>query len=117
MSDAEYDVIRQISHNKNDFFRLLEIGAGNGNALSRVHYLYPNAAIWGIEKIPAVIQSGLRTVPLLYYDWECGDLPFIENFFDYIIYNNRADSIPPKEKIILTFSKYLTNGGKIFFTF
>ncbi len=118
MSEEENIAIQQIMHDKYDFFRLLEIGAGNGNALSRVHYLYPNAQVLGIEQNPLVVQNAVETVPILCLSWKTDRLPFTDHFFDYIIVHNRGLSVtPPKEEITDYFSKYLKENGKLLFTF
>ena len=86
VTKEEADVTKEFVHNKEDYFRVLEVGAGSGNMLSRLHYLYPLATIYGIEANETVVRNGIETVPLLCLDWRKDKLPFTNKFFDYIYF-------------------------------
>lgn len=115
--EQELEQIMKITHGREDFFRVLEVGAGSGNALSRITYLYPNAEVIGIEENPLVVSMAVETIPILCMDWKKEKLPFIGKCFDYIIYNDRLGLGLPKELIEKYFRHYLKDNGKLFFVF
>lgn len=117
MLEAENELLHQISHNRDDYFRLLEVGAGSGNALGRAKYLYPEAEIIGLEENEVVLRNAIETVPILCLDWKKDRMPFIDHYFDYIIYNDRWGEGLNKEAVVQFFTKYLKSDGKLFFVF
>lgn len=117
LQDVEKELFNQISHNQNDFFRVLEVGAGSGNALTKLKYMYPNAQVYGVEENMQAVENSVETVPILCLDWRKDKLPFVEQFFDYIIYNDRRSRGKSKEEIAQCVGKYLKADGKLLFTF
>lgn len=117
MLEKENELLHQITNDKNAFFRLLEVGAGSGNALGRAKYLYPNAEMVGVEENEIVLSNAIETVPILCLDWKKDKLPFLPKFFDYIIYNDRWDEKIDREVVEQYFSQYLKDNGKLFFVF
>ena len=52
MSINELEYIKNLEkkgYKKDSTFKLLHIGCGCGNMLGRIHYMYPNAQLYGIE--------------------------------------------------------------------
>ena len=117
MLEAENNILHQISHDRNDFFRLLEVGAGSGNALGRAQYLYPQAQIIGLEENEIVLHNAIESVPILCLDWKKDRLPFLYHSFDYIIYHDRWGENIPKETVTAFFAQYLKEDGKLYFVF
>ena len=113
----EYELLQRITHNKNDSFNIMEVGAGSGNALSKIKYLYPNAKVIGIEKNDKAVENAIETVPILCLDWQNERLPFLKHSFDYIIYNDRWNEGIVKKDVEKYMEEYLKNTGKLFFVY
>lgn len=92
VTEAEEETMKCIKKSKEDYFRILEIGSGSGNFLSRIKYHYPQSSVYGIENNSTVIKNGIETIPNLFLDWKEDKLPFPNEYFDYIIVNKRDSS-------------------------
>lgn len=113
ITEAEENTLKLIGKSKDEQFRVLEVGSGSGNFLSRIKYLYPLASVYGVESNPTVIKNGIETIPNLLLDWKKDKLPFPDGYFDYIIVNRR-DSNEETEKLAEELlSGYLKKTGKI----
>ena len=114
VTKQEACVLDSISHKANEYFRILEVGAGSGNMISRIKYLYPLATVYGTESNEKVVRNGVETIPLLYVDWKTQQLPFVDGYFDYIIVNTREALDFTKEFVDERIKRYLKQDGKIF---
>ena len=68
LTDEEIQMIRQIAlegYKKEDVFDMVYYGAGCGNALSRVKYLYPNARLVGVENNEVVRKHAIGGVEII----------------------------------------------------
>lgn len=113
----ELEQIEKIKRGKDEFFRVLEVGAGSGNALSRISYMYPNSYVVGIEENALIVSQAVETIPILLVDWKKDKLPFVRESFDYIIYNDRLGLNLPRELVEKFFRHYLKKDGELFFVF
>lgn len=113
VTEAEGNMISRINHSKNDKFRVLEVGSGTGNLLSKIKYLYPNSVVYGIEKEEGAIALSIENVNVLLLDFEKQLLPFMKNSFDYIIYNDRFGNGPSKEVVSNILNDYLSEDGSL----
>lgn len=94
VTEKEAAITEEITHSQNEYFKILEIGAGSGNMISRLKYLYPQSVVYGIEDNETVVKNGVESIPLLYLDWKSDRLPFAQGFFDYIvIFDRRGEGI------------------------
>lgn len=115
VTESEANTIKKINHSRYDTFRLLEIGAGSGNLLTRVKCAYPNAEIYGVETDEGAIWNGVHSLPILKVDWHNEKLPFPEEYFDYIIYYDRFGKGIDREEVENKLNKYLSVEGQIIF--
>ena len=113
VTKEEAATLDKVHHARDDFFRILEVGAGSGNMISRIHYLYPQAAVYGIEANEIVVKNGVESLPLLCLDWQKDRIPFPDKYFDYIIFNSRGGEMPTGEKLNDIFGAFLNDNGMI----
>lgn len=113
VTEEELALIDEISHDKDATFSLLEIGAGNGNMLGRLKYMYSNAAIYGVEENETVVKNGINSVPILCMDWETEKLPFVRNQFDYIVITDRTGKSIDGSVVSEKVAPFLKESGKI----
>lgn len=112
VTETEASKIERINHGRYDMFKLLEVGCGSGNCLTRIKYRYPNADIYGIEKEEGAVWNSVGTVTVFMSDFVNDRLPFPEQYFDYIIYNDRFGDGPDKEEACKILGKYLKSDGQ-----
>lgn len=113
VTKQEAATVEYITHGRDDFFRILEVGAGSGNMISRLKYLYKNAAVYGVESNETVVRNAIETIPLLYADWKTDKLPFVDGFFDYIIVNGRDSAEYDMDLIKTKLGRYVKDISQI----
>ncbi|MCR5209278.1 MAG: glycosyltransferase [Lachnospiraceae bacterium] len=124
-SDSETEVQKQIEEllkerypsqtdPKDMHFRLIEIGAGTGDFISRLKYKYPNAFIIGAESDETAVSFSLDSATVLFLE-NNDRLPFPRRSFDFIIIKNRdSDSVLNSHMMMEKYGSYLLPGGQIF---
>lgn len=124
-SDSELDVEDQLekllkdrypssTDPKDMNFRLIEIGAGTGDFISRLKYKYPNAYIIGAETDETAVSFSLDSAIVLFLEND-ERLPFPRRSFDFIIIKNRdVDSVLNSHVMTEKYGSYLLPGGQIF---
>ncbi len=80
------DALQTEGYNRDSRFRLLYIGAGCGNTLSRIAYLYPNAEVIGIEENENAVKHAIKSLRIYQANMVTQD--DIGNI-DIVITNNR----------------------------
>lgn len=108
----ELEAMGQITKERNESFKVLEIGSGSGNLLTKIKYEYPLSVVYGIEAQRQAVRDGIQGVGNLSLDWEKDSIPFPEGYFDYIIINDRFLEGLDKEKVKERFSLALSENGK-----
>ena len=76
-------------------FRVLYYGAGCGNAVSRLKYLYPRADIIGIEENEKALEVKINGIPI--YGKEYKD-KLDESEFDIVIHTKEIFKADEREK-------------------
>lgn len=109
LTDNDIEAMSQIKMNTDDSFRLLLIGSGCGNLLTRIMYAYPLAEVYGVEENENAISLGVATGNNLLCDFSSGVLPFANGYFDVIIINTRVAGNVCSDG----FAKYLYEGGQM----
>ena len=92
---------------------ILELGAGCGNTLGRLRYLFPQAELYGIEDDGLAVKYAVKDIEIIVGDWKTMDLPFEEHFFDYVIYSNRWGNLVDEELIIKRLERYVKENGML----
>lgn len=113
--DEELELVNAITHKRDDYFSVLEIGAGSGNMLGRLKYMYPNASIYGIEDNSMVVEKAISAVPILCLNWKTDKLPFLNAFFDYIAVYERDSSDIDKDMMERIVSPMLKENGRLIY--
>lgn len=112
MANAELneEAIRQIKEASVKPIKVLEVGSGSGNTLTRIKYLYPQSEVYGIEKEERAVRYGVKSVPVITGEWKKMVIPFQKGYFDYIILTR----VQEDERIELTefFRQYLKENGR-----
>lgn len=94
-------------------YRILEIGCGTGETLTRLRKLYPNAILCGIEKEPlaAKLAAGVETV----WNIEAGRMEekLIKAEYDYILLGGILEHLEKPEEILTKLKEYLKPDGKL----
>ena len=115
ISDKEQKVIDRLTREAPDVFRLVQIGAGTGDFLSRIKYIFPYAFIVGTERNEKAVEYSLDSVTVLLQDYDAG-LPFTERSFDYIICHDREERGINRSMYEEALGKYLSCDGRLILT-
>lgn len=117
-SEIDMETVGAIAdrHTADEKIAILEIGAGCGNTLSRLRYLFPQATLYGIEEDGLAVEYGAKNVEIMVGDWKTMELPFEEHFFDYIIYSNRWKQPVDEELLMSRLEKYAKEDGRLYVT-
>lgn len=113
VDEEEIKLLRFISHNNDEKFRLLEVGAGSGNLLTRIKHEYPEADLYGLDEEEGSVWNSVNSVPVMKLDGTFDRLPFPEGYFDYIIVYDRYNRGWDKDMISEKLSGYLGINGQI----
>ena len=84
ISDNEMEYIESLNakgYTKESNFSQLHIGCGCGCMLGHIHYLYPNAKLFGVEENDSAREYGLSCIPI--YS-NCNMLPYELSDFDEV---------------------------------
>lgn len=108
-----FDLISKIKEESTKRFNVLEVGCGTGATLLEIRNRYRNSNIYGIEinidaaNIASCICNTIST------DIENADLPYNEEYFDYIILGDVLEHLNNPWKVLNYLKKYLKNNGHI----
>jgi SAM-dependent methyltransferase len=114
-----YDILQFIVdvHEKDDSYRVLEIGCGYGKTLEFLSEKCPNVKLHAIEidKIMAEhLEKECPDVFVLNKDIGLADnMPYKENSFDYIILADVLEHLHDPWTVLRNLKKYLADDGKI----
>ena len=100
-------------HTGSEKIAVLELGAGCGNTLGSLRYLFPQAELYGIEEDALAVKYAVQNVEITAGDWKTMELPFAEHFFDYVIYSNRWGQPVDEELLISRLEKYVKEDGML----
>lgn len=98
-------------HTRSDKFTVLELGAGCGNTLSKIKYLFPQADLYGISEDELAVKYGVSNVSLNTGEWKTMEFPFEEKFFDYIIYSNRLAENVDEQLLVDRLERFIKEQG------
>ena len=114
-SKANKDAVNTIvgRHESSEKITVLELGAGCGNTLGNLKYLFPNAELYGIEENELAVKYAVENVEIIVGDWKTMEFPFEENFFDYAIYTNRDNHVVDEELLISRLERYVKEDGML----
>ncbi|MCI8821160.1 MAG: methyltransferase domain-containing protein [Lachnospiraceae bacterium] len=116
---AEYYLgIRQdlpglIAEPKEKALNILEIGCGCGAMMGYIRGMFPNARTYGVELIPEVALIAAHLGEVLCGDIEKMELPWEEEYFDYVIMGDVLEHLMNPEEVLRKLRKYLKTGGHI----
>lgn len=107
------EIISQINENNTKEINVLQIGCACGATLLKIKNLYKKANIYGIElnENSAAIAKSFADVKSL--NIENCNMPYEENFFDYIIFSDMLEYLYNPEIVLKNIKKLLKDDGKI----
>lgn len=108
------EAVLKITADRDAPIKVLEIGAGSGNTLSKIKYLYPLSEVYGIEEDAGAVRYAIKNIPILAGNWKETEIPFKEKYFDYIIYTDKGQN-DDLNSLKEFFSLYLKPQGKFIF--
>ncbi len=114
-TNLEYSVFKEfLSKGKFDsHFKMLEIGSGCGNFIAGIQYYFPNACVYGVEHDSIAAQNSMESVHTMVCE-DYSKLPFLEEYFDYILISDRAGDAKERNSIEKELKKYLKDTGRIY---
>ena len=88
ITEAELEFLDKMKreNDRDADIKVLEIGSGVGDFLSRIAYEFPNAAIFGTEDDVAAVKNALRGQSIVNISKEEVWKLFRKAYFDYLIY-------------------------------
>lgn len=97
-----------------DEVRILEIGCGMGATLGYIKNKYPEAQVYGIELVKEVAALGQKYLPdIIAGNIEQMEIPYPQDFFDYIICADVLEHLHDPEEIIRKLGVYLKPSGSL----
>lgn len=99
--------------------RILELGCGFGATIGTLKYIFPNSYVAGIERAPGIAAIGQVAAGSSFSEILVGDplvmqLPWGDNFFDYIIVSDGLLKDNPDKVHEVFDSKLKKDGGYIY---
>lgn len=107
------NIVNKIQRNKEESFKVLEVGCGMGATLAHIKYLWPKSEVHGIELVDKIVDVGSNVCDIIQGNIEEMDIPFEENSFDYIIFADVLEHLRDPEQIIHKVTKYLKHDGEL----
>jgi len=98
--------------------RILDIGCGTGSLLSRLHDLYPQARLAGIDPVPGMLDVARKRLP---HDVELREgwadqLPYGDESFDILVSSNMFHYIAEPTAALLEMRRVLRREGTLVVT-
>ena len=112
-SNVRNDLISMINMEKDKPIRVLEVGCGMGATLGKIKCLYPNSEVYGIEVVKKVAKLGASNYNIICANIEDDNIPFEENYFDFIIFGDVIEHLREPEAVLANMRRYLKQGGSI----
>ena len=110
-SFTRFDLIEFVDKGDN---RILEIGCGEGNTCIALKEQNKAIEIVGVEKVSKVAQIAEAKVDkVICADIEAADLPFSEEYFDYVIMGDVLEHLYNPWILVNKLGRYLKKGGYI----
>lgn len=106
------DLIGYIREPKDAVIRVLEIGCGCGDTLSKIAYLWPRAEVRGVERNEAAAKTGANYLNIIQGDIETLVLPYEKGYFDYIILGDVLECFAHPQETIEKMIPCLRENGK-----
>jgi ubiquinone/menaquinone biosynthesis C-methylase UbiE len=99
-------------------FRVLDVGCGTGLFAERMRTALPNAEIWGVDLVSAMLDKGRerwrahagRIVPI---QGDSERLPFADGAFDVVTCANSFHHYPRQDLAVAEMRRVLAPGGKL----
>ena len=107
------DLIDQIKEPVEKPVRILDVGCGCGASMGYVRGIFPAAQTYGIEIIPQLAQLASCMGEVLCGDVEKEELPWSEEYFDYILMGDILEELAEPEKVLKRLRKHLKKDGSI----
>lgn len=107
------DITNQIKNNLDDNINILEVGCSLGGTLLYLKNKYKRANVYGIELNQSVCEIIKNIFPTISNDIENIDLPYEEDYFDYIIFADVLEHLKDPWKVLMNMKKYLKKDGYI----
>lgn len=112
-SNVRNDLIALIHREHEEPIRVLEIGCGIGATLGKIKCLYPDSEVYGVEIVKNVARLGASNYNIICANIEEDNIPFAENYFDYIIFGDVIEHLREPEAVLANMRRYLKQGGSI----
>ena len=110
-SNIRWDIIDLIPDGPH---KVLEVGCGTGSTLVKLKEIHKAQEIYGFELNEEMVQEHIQDInKVIIGDIEQLDPPFLENFFDYIIFGDVLEHLVEPEKILKKYMTYLKTEGII----
>jgi len=107
------DFIDVIKEEKEKKFKVLEIGCGCGVTSAVLRGMYPNAITYGVEIHPEMAEIASCTMETVCGDIEEIELPWNEEFFDYILLGDVLPCLYHPQEVLEKLKYYLKRDGKL----
>ncbi|BBB90153.1 MAG TPA: bifunctional glycosyltransferase family 2 protein/class I SAM-dependent methyltransferase [Methylomusa anaerophila] len=108
------DLIGFIDKPKDQAIKVLEIGCACGGTLLQIKNIYPKAELYGIELNEQAALSAKLLADVIATDIEKTILPYLEDYFDYIILGDVLEHMVNPWKALANLRPYLNQSGQIF---
>ena len=110
-SGIRWDIIDLVPEGNN---RILEVGCGTGSTLIKLKEIHKAQEIYGFELNEEMVQDHIKDInKVIIGDVEQIDPPFLENFFDFIIFGDVLEHLIDPQRTLEKYTKYLKNNGVI----
>ena len=106
------DLINLMNLTQNDI-NILEIGCGIGKTLLEIKNINATANLYAIEKNEQAAMIARNFSEVIIGDVEKTELPYKDQFFDYVILNDVLECIYNYEELLLKIKPLLKNSGKL----
>ena len=107
------DLIHLISQDSEKKMNILEIGCACGATLLSIKNNYPNSQLYGIEINENSAKIAKCFADVCDVNIEKSNLPYEEEFFDYIMFGDVLEHLNNPEKVLKNMKKYLKKDGYI----
>ena len=92
---------------------VFEVGSGIGKTLLEINNINANAKLFAIEKNEQAAMIAQNFAEVIIGDVEKTELPYKDQFFDYVILNDVLECIYNYEELLLKIKPLLKNSGKL----